>query len=286
MGNLLRVNFVSMLKSKIFWAGIIFSILLIYLNTDVYSLKAKENFINIIAYNYTIPVAIIACVIPFVVGSDFDGGIIRNKIMAGLSKGQIYFANVILSLFCSVVIAVVSFAGWTIVALGKIGPERFGRWVSDSNFTGTLISVFIHLLCVLVAISLISTALTVIGENKAIAIVGILLVIMVGNIVSDATRRYATDTNKEEFVGFTDDYEPIIKPNPYYVPDGTPKKFMYQVVDSMDISAQLYYSPLDYVVADSPEQIRIPVRYDIGVLADGVLVSVLALVIFKHKNIK
>ena len=286
MGNLLRVNFVSVFKNKLFWLSVICTALVSYLGMDIYYLKIKDDLLTQITTSYIIPVVIIASIVPFLVGSDFDGGIIRNKIMAGLSKGQIYFADLLVSCFCSVVVSVVALGSWLVTAMSVIGSDRFMRWIGDSNFSGTLVSVFVHMFFVVLTISFISTAITVIGENKAIAIVGILVVIMVGGIVSDATRRYATDTEKEIFGGFTDDFEPILEPNDYYVPDGTPKKYMYLVLDSTDIITQISYSPLDYVVADSPENYKIPVRYDVGLLCDGVLASVLALVVFKHKNIK
>lgn len=286
MGNLLRVNFVSIFKNKLFWIAIIAAVAVIYMDLGVQIIKTKDELIGSITYGYMTPVVVIASLIPFVVGSDFDGGIIRNKIMAGLSKGQIYLADVIVSCFCSVIIAVVSFASWFGVVISMLGLDRIGRWFSDSNFTGLIVSIFIHLLCILIAVSLISTALTVIGENKAIAIVGILTVMIMGTIVSDSIRRYATDTNKETFIGFTDDFEPITEPNPYYVPAGTPKKYMYLVLDSVDIVGQIHNSPIDYVDVETPEDYRIPVRYDIGVLSEGVLISVLALIVFKHKNVK
>lgn len=327
MGNLLSSNLYNLIKNKIFWAGIVLLVLLKWFEGDSYYYGSdylnKYRMLEYVAMNFITTVLIICGVIPFVVGSDFDGGMIRNKIIAGFSRTQIYISNLISALVAAVIISIVDIGFDVIVFGNNVGFKRISLWLQDDKFSKLVYQLAFEYFMILIAFAAVSCVIMLISQNKAIAVVGILAIVFVFTVSQATIRRLATDPNPE-IVTFSESGELVTTPNPYYVSPDSPMKIVYLSIDSIDIFDQLYYIPCEYEMKDPEDMTKtikgpveifseikeneeivsmtesayglnhgdlngtasIPLRYQIGSAVLSILISTLGIIVFRRKNLK
>nr|WP_317283630.1 ABC transporter permease subunit [uncultured Sellimonas sp.] len=128
MCNLIFANIIRIKKSKLLWTGIIVSALyttfLLIMNylEMVYSVAITTVSLNWFFFS-AISVSSIFCPIysGFFVGTEYSNGTIRNKLIAGHKRCNIYFANAI-TIFCAECLLFLVSAGIIIV----LGIPMFG----------------------------------------------------------------------------------------------------------------------------------------------------------------
>ena len=172
MIKLLNANVMRLKKSKIFYAAAIFMIglalLMIYSNfkattegTEVElegTLFAFASFIGIV----------IACFVSLFTGTEYSDGTIRNKIIVGHSRFEIYMANLITSIIGSVAVSLIY------VVIYVCGSIPITGW-----FTEEMGMIFSSLGCALllcVVFSAIFTFIAMVNQNKAaIAVISLIV---------------------------------------------------------------------------------------------------------------
>lgn len=123
MSRLLSANFVRLRKNRLFWAAITLTAALSVYDIIQYIFLAEEwkeagETLHFESGYFTIAPIIglpITLVIIFFLGTDYSDGTIRNKIIAGHTRAEIYLADLITCVFISLLIDIV----W--LACGLIG---------------------------------------------------------------------------------------------------------------------------------------------------------------------
>lgn len=302
MGKLIRSNFCNLVKCIPYYIALI---MVVCLSTVlVSSLVDYEHFkpfpsdlISAMVSNETVTALIILAVVPFVIGADFDGGMIRNKIVAGFSKGTVFFSSFITAWISVMVITIVSVSGCVLTIIKEAGFDVVKSWFTDSGFVKSFWMIVLFQVLVFTALTAAGTAVTMICTKKGVAVIGSLIVFFIGGMFSGVVREYATAT-QPYFIYYNDNNEEVKERNPYYLEDGTFKKNMYIATDSFNVIYQVsdppifideeYYESMD---EDSLPEFGItrfvyPTSYIIGDVAFIAVAYVIGVLVFKKRNLK
>lgn len=116
MTKLIRANIYKLIKSKIFYVGIIFTALfsayICYVNFSMaiqesdYKLYINDSFFIM----YVIFPFVLSVFISLFTGAEYDNGALRNKIACGHTRGSIYFSNLILNVLYTLFLEVIHIA--------------------------------------------------------------------------------------------------------------------------------------------------------------------------------
>jgi len=177
--SIINSNFTRIRKSKMFWIGAVFVLLIacffifqtyennlekikyIQENPDIKfaGYDTKEN-LHCFYYFTGFVVAVLMIVCPILIGTDNESGTIRNMIVSGKSRTSIYFANIITAICMALVYIIV----WTIpmVTVGMSLFERVNTWADI--FIETLLGIVIVLI-----FTIIYTSITMLVESNKIA---------------------------------------------------------------------------------------------------------------------
>lgn len=173
MFKLLDAGFTRLRKSRAFFAVIIFTValalLMIYSQySDMKNYNEVEELDRLLMNNITITGIVIATFTSLFVGREYSDGTLRNKIIVGCSRTKIYFSNLILVMFVSILAEILHLA-----IASAIGIPIFGGLVMSGKAFGIVLLCYLG---IMLAFSAIFTFIAMIISNKTIiSIVSILL---------------------------------------------------------------------------------------------------------------
>lgn len=125
MSRLLSSGFVRLFKNKLFWTGIIVSAVLGICAAYTKYTEEIEGFptdLSYVLYSYAYIAAIALAVIsPMFSGTEYSDGTIRNKIIAGHKRINIYFSNMIFSAVSTLFFVLCYVIPYTILYLILVG---------------------------------------------------------------------------------------------------------------------------------------------------------------------
>lgn len=220
MTKLLSANFSRLMRDKMFWLVTAFIFILsafmitkngmsvsdIDTENNVKTLNAVYfNILPIISFFY-------AVLISFFIGTDYSDGTIRNKIVIGHSRTDIYFANYITCFTGSLVILTAMLIGCS------FGVPFFGYWQG-----GIKAYLLVALLCVLITavLTAILTMISMLFSNKAITVVLTIAVSLALVLIASSIYNVLLEPEfSSDFVSLSADGEAVFgpeKPNPAYV---------------------------------------------------------------------
>lgn len=175
MSKLLNANFMRLKKSKSFWDAAIFmtglALLMIYSNYKAMSEGYEVTLEGTLFAFTTFMGMVIACFVSLFTGTEYSDGTIRNKIIIGHSRVEVYMANLITSMIGSVILALI----YLLVYVG--GSLPITGW-----FAGEMKIILGSLGCALLlcaVFSAIFTFIAMLNQNKAVVAVISLIVSLV-----------------------------------------------------------------------------------------------------------
>lgn len=276
MRKLLSANFSRLWRSKIFGTQIVLTALLsLFVIIANYSpeIQATENRLyleDVFFTMYQILGFILAAGISLIVGAEYSDGTIRNKLIIGKTRAQIYIANFIASAVPSCLV---------LVAHGVI---TFGMgYFLWGNFTLETEQVFTTLLSALL-ISFVFSALFVSismnCSNKAVtAVVSLLLVLgltyltgSIGNALMEPKMTYDSITYTADSILFGNEI-----PNPSYI-SGIQRALYELIYDLLPTGQLLQMYSLDFNRCT---------RWPVFSIVLFVLITVVGYFMFRKKNI-
>lgn len=281
MINLLSSGFARLKKSRLFWAfciiAFLWSALMNFLAYDSVTafgeiyLTASGGLYLMMPLFYIAPAEAIFCA--FFIGTDYSDGTIRNKVLVGCHRKDVYLSNFILTCFAGLMFCAAHLLGTLLVGLPLIGPMIF------TSVSYTLLRLFYSALVVILT-SAVFTALCTLNSNKTHAVViGILLsvaMIVVGVSVyavleePEYYNRYVVTAEGEEKV------ETGI-PNPRYV--SSPARDVLEWVGAaIPMSASL-----DMM---EPSEEMPPIRIPLCQAGLAVILTLAGIAAFERKDIK
>lgn len=175
MRNLIYVNMMRLKKSRIFRVGVIASMVyaafLLFMNYREMA-DSPETVINYINWYFlsTLPVASAFCSVfsGMFLGTEYSDGTIRNKLMVGHTRKEIYCANLIVVFFANVFVYL---AGCLVVAVA--GIPMFGWNIADSPVL--LVFRMLNGILMLGGYAGIFTLLSMLIDSKAVSAAGCMI---------------------------------------------------------------------------------------------------------------
>lgn len=176
MSKLIYANFYRIFKNKIFYVEIIFtaafSLFIVLVNYSP-KIQASDNgvYLDDVFFNLYLCLGfILAAGISLIVGTEYSDGTIRNKLIVGYTRKQIYFSNLISAAVPSCMVLMVH----GIITYG-VGYFLFG------NFQLPLEQILIALLSAFLVTMVFSTLFVAVAmncSNKAVTAVVSLLIVL------------------------------------------------------------------------------------------------------------
>jgi hypothetical protein len=275
MRKLLSANFSRLWKDKIFWicAATI-------LGLDVYMVLIGEkvdNMLNLgrnLDYYYfnLLPFfgVVLSVFISLFLGTEYSDGTVRNKLIVGHTRTEIYLAN-LLTCFGG---CLIFFAVWAVA--GLVGIPYFGLW--SMGIGGWLQLLFISLLTIL-AMASILTMISQMITNKAInAVVAIFIALAL--LLLSSTFYNSFCEQETISIATVDAYGKLVWgeeiPNPAYI--GGALRIVYQVILNILPTGQQIW------IAD--ETVTHPVLMCMYSLMIIVVFTGIGLLLFRKKDLK
>ncbi len=289
MSKLIKANFSRLFKSMLFRICIIFSAGLgifldimryidIQKNQEIYAQHGIEfNSADGFVFSGILYIMFaIAAFVPVFVGTEYSDGTIRNKLMVGCKRTEIYLANFIVCAVADIII-LLSF----IVACLGVGYILFRA----TSLTAEQTVLFTLSQCVtMIGFSAILILLSMLIQNKAGSAVTVLIMTVImffaTMTIADRLRQPEYYENYRETIVNEETGEVNIKPeyvkNPDYL-SGTKRK-VYECLNNILPVNQFYQ-----VAVENDENLGIMAIYSviIVVLANGA-----GIILFRRKNLK
>lgn len=174
MRRLLRANFSKLLKNKLFWIlisielfmGGLFPVLHYMDNIDEKSAWTMDS--TIFIYTLFVPL-MVSLLTALFIGSDYSDGTMRNKLIAGQVRKNIYAANLVVNMEAAFLLC---FAFW--ISHVCIGTPLLGWFVSDAK---KMLGYLLVTLTTVAACVAIFTLISMLCSNKAYSVAGCILII-------------------------------------------------------------------------------------------------------------
>lgn len=277
MSKLLSANYMRLRKSTTFWicaiSTLLISIVMIFMSADGAQAAAERGIVKTLDdyYFQLAPYigAITAVFISLFLGTEYSDGTIRNKLIVGHTRINIYLANFLTCLTGGVIITALWFIG------GLPGIYLIG------NFEMGLSEVIAYLL-VAIGIAAVFAAIFVwistLSRNKAITVVLVLVLwvamILAGSGINDRL-------HEQEFNGgmaFIDGEFVMMDetPNPLYLAGSvrTVFEWLYRLL------------PTGQAIAMTSVEITTPVLNIIASLMVTVIITIAGILSFRKKDLK
>ena len=278
MSRLLSANFSRLWKSRSFWIEtVLVGTAVLCLCADHYYIMGKETILDGFILGYAmIAGAPTAVFCGLFLGVDYGDGTIRNKLIAGHSRREIYLSNLITVFAVSVLFSL----AWVAVSL-SVGIPLFGGLKSDWQ---VLLILSLESLLVLAAFSAVFTMAGMLLQNKAASATACILLTVVLyymmteiNIGLKTSEYYyvALSVSEEGEIRETNEW----RSNPGYI-RGTKRKVYEFLYDFLPSCQGLQIANM---FAEHPAH---PVRMPLYSLAVTVSVTAGGIFLFSRKDIK
>ncbi|NLA77761.1 MAG: ABC transporter permease subunit [Clostridiales bacterium] len=276
MNKLLNAGFARLKKDKPFWIGIIFMAFIGAFTPIMRYFDAKSSGFDLpldtCIFAYALLMVIVSSVFcSLYLGTEYNDGIIRNKLVVGHSRFAVYFSNLIVCSVSTILFQLV----YLVVAL-PIGLPLLGLDMK----VGFLLFMFFCILMMSLAYVAIFTIIGMLCQNKAvvavICVLGTFIMLFVGIFINTKLSEpefheayeYVNDAGEIEYVES--------EKNPYYL-GGTKRKiysFAYDFIPGCQ-TVQLSSMPQDSVDV-------LPAYAAVVIL----LTTAAGVAVFKKKDIK
>lgn len=188
MLKLVSANRIRLQNSKLFWMGLLvvigYSVFLLCMN---YMEKVSHIGNSIVQIDYYLlsPLAIISFFCPIFssifIGTEYSDGTMRNRLVVGHTRENIYLANFITVCLVNIFIALISSVISAILGIGM-----FGWHMTDPMM---FLLHYISGIMMLIAFSGLFTMVAMVIHNKTISTVTSILIFLMGYMIAGVIRR-------------------------------------------------------------------------------------------------
>ena len=286
MYKLLKANFFRLVKNKIFWGIVIITILIasfILFNTILNQQGETKEGIDKILVMYIHFIGIfIAMFTSLFVGTEYSDGAIRNKIVIGHSRKNIYFANLITSIAVGICIEFIYMLVIMIVGIPTLGTLQMT--------TEKFLFIVLDIIFIIMAYASIFTCITLLCSDITVSTVTCIILVLVMLVVSMALSSTANATKYYENYSQNENGEIEVyqEPNPGYPGDfkkNVAKTILYCIStgQASQIASQVNKHPFQMVDYMSDNELKTAFLYSLGMT---VCITGLGIYCFKRKDLK
>lgn len=228
MSRLFASTFFRMMKKIVFWILLICMFAYGVYSASNAASEARAGFaLDGCFFEFTPFMGLAAAIfISLFIGAEYSDGTIRNKLVVGHSRMQIYLANLIVCAFACVLISLAYIAGIIVV-----NNSKGGELLTETN---VIAMCLISSLFVSVAFASIMTMLAMLNTNKAgNVVVSMILALVLLVSSSYIYQRLGEPEIYDNYVSVNEAGIPTQveqSPNPLYI-DGTPRTVLEVVND-------------------------------------------------------
>lgn len=275
MNKLLAANFMRLKKSKVFWGAAVFMAMIGFIFAILQKRTLDQGFEATLeggAFQYVAFIGFVTAVFCAVfVGTEYSDGTLRNKIIVGHKRSEIYLSTFIVCALTAAAVCILC-----MVCYLGLGAALLG------GFASSLAAILPAAVCVIAlstCFSAIFTLIALLCHNKAASAV---LCILLALILLFAGSFLLSILDEPEFYGgyYMDETGELrqeeMQPNPRYV-SGTTRKVYEVLLDVTPGGQQLQLAPGD---VEKPWMLTV---YSIGLAA---LATACGMVFFKKKDLK
>lgn len=278
MSRLLHSNFSRLWKDKIFWlcmGGMLIYVVAYMLNASQNAISPVTGEVYTLEHYYFMFLAYVgfffAVVTSMFLGTEYSDGTIRNKLIVGHTRTNVYLANLIVTFVASLLIMCV----WFIGALAGIPALGFFTF-SPAKLAGY------YLICVLLvaAYSAINTFIAMLSSNKTVtvlvSIVLLICLIVCASTIYNALEEPETISSMSSVT--INSTAPIVGgkvPNPRYI-DGALRSIFAMLLDILPTGQSVSLAFLE----------SRPTTMILSSVAVTTGITVLGIVLFRKKDLK
>lgn len=279
MSKLLHANFLRLRKDKYFWIGIVVMVLYgvmdsvgQYRNLKVYDMHV--TFDAVFFASHIIIGMLIAAFVSLFVGTEYSDGTIRNKLMVGCNRRNIYLSNFIT---CSAAGVFMNFS--YMITASMIGIPLFGSF--EMAWQEVVIYV-VNGVLMIIAFAAIFTMLSMLNQNKAlvaiISMVGIFAILFLSIYITMklGEPEFTDAVSMSETVGDTVTQTMQRIPNPMYLSPS--QRSIYQFLFD--------FLPTGQGIQISAGAVTHPVTIGIYSIAIAVAANMIGVFCFRRKDLK
>lgn len=279
MCNLISANMKRIWKTRAFQIGAIivaglalFQILMNYRDYAVYG--GTPYYDNALFSIAAVAVFPLAAFVSLYIGTEYSDGTLRNKIVIGHGRVEIYISNL-----CTMLIV-----GWLFLLIWSVAYLVPGIVLMESgNPPVVFIFIYAGIICELAVFSAIFTWISmVLGKKAASSIACMLLTLLFllsGTVIQstlDQEEYYAPAYRVTESGEI--EYDGELEPNPNYLPEGSSERTLYEFLMDFTPGGQIMQ-----LCAIRLERIGYMIIYDLGWFAAMTGAGVL---MFRRKSLK
>ena len=238
------------------------------------------NYIDGGFFCYVVLIGILAAVVStLLLGTEYSDGTLRNKVVVGCKRRDIYLANLVLCSVASLLMCGAAIMAGLCVGLPLLGGFHMGA--------ARAILFIVSTLALALGFTAIFTLLAMLVTNRTIAAVSALLLaltLMALGVYVDS-RLQAEPTIDGMVIRTTDelghiDWDNSViekEPNPLYLPEGPMRTFFEFLHDFTPGGQMMQYA------AVSPKRPEVMIFYNVVIIA---LTTAIGLFLFKRKDLK
>ena len=281
MIRLLHANFYRLKKNKVFIGIIIITIIasfVILFNTyqgniinEKYNMtktpidRTYIIYINIISF-------LIAIFVSIFVGTDYSDGTIRNKIIVGHSRKNIYLSNLIISIVVGLVLEIIHLTIVTIIGMPLIGKIQMN--ILDFLY------IILNMILLIIVFSSIFNFISMLCSNVTLSTVGSLLLILIMYVFCMSISVVANSTKELKIQDFDENGNLItqyIEDKNY--PGDFNKNLCKTVINILPTGQAMELSDVNIDM----KEIKIYPLYSLGGI---IIINVLGIYMFNKKELK
>lgn len=278
MNKLLSASFARLRKDKLFWFCLVAMFgFCVYIRIDQYYSVIKYGStvtLDNLFFGYPLMAAFAMSIFSSIfLGTEYSDGTIRNKLIAGHSRNNIYFSNLITNI-ASAMLMCLAF----ILASFVVGIPLLGFLKTDMVY---LLLLFLGTIMLTIALCAIFTMLSMVCSNKTtIAVVSIFVVLA---LMLLAMQMYTRLREPEFYTGVviydaSGAIETMNSPNPMFLTGA--KRDLYQfILDSNPMGQSIQFSDSGTVIAK-------PLLLPLYSLIISIVTTVIGVVVFRRKDLK
>lgn len=277
MNKLLSANFTRLIRDKIFWLCTAFMFIIgTAMPLMHYKIMLKDGYPMYMEDAFFIGAAFIGILLSvfcsMFLGTEYNDGTIRNKIIAGQKRPVIYLSNLITCIAAGIFMCTACFIPYLCIGIPLLG-----------FFTADTATVLLFVLCMFfltAAFSSLFTMLAMLNQNKASAavtcVLSAFLLLFAGSYINAQLRE---PPMYESYAYVTEAGQVVIEepePNPHYV-EGV-KRIIYEFLNDFLPGGQSFQ-----IVNMSAQNLPLLILYS-GIILAGTTGS--GICIFRKKDLK
>ena len=237
MGNLLRADLFRLWRSKSFWACMIFQVgSALFFPITNYIWGIKNGFFIVPDWNFFSGMAFI-CVISALfstlfVGTDYSDGTIRNQLMVGHRRWEIYFSHLFTCTVACLLMCVGYLLPYLVVSRPLLGPLQRDAW--------TILAYVGVALVLTVALTSLYTMLAMLIPNRTVsAVVALVLsfILLLSGSYLYSYLNYPPTYTQMTYNPVSEEWEEKEAPYPFYL-EGT-KRDVFQLLCDVTPGGQI-----------------------------------------------